>query len=159
MESDQFALLAAGTGVASALVAGIFYAFSSFVMGALARIAPDRGIAAMQSINIVVLNPWFFAAFFGTGLLALGVLFLGIAGSMRGSVLLPGLGAMLYLVGTIGVTVIANVPMNKALGRLSAEDAGSVEYWAHYCRRWTFWNHVRTAAALGASGMLISAAI
>jgi len=33
------------------LTAGVFFAFSSFVMKALGRIQPAQGIAAMQSIN------------------------------------------------------------------------------------------------------------
>src|SRR5258707_14664124 len=47
------------------LAAGIFYAFSSLVMRALARIPSPAGIAAMQSINVSVVNPWFITAFFG----------------------------------------------------------------------------------------------
>jgi uncharacterized membrane protein len=35
-----------------ALIAGVFFAFSTFVMSALARLQPAMGIAAMQSINI-----------------------------------------------------------------------------------------------------------
>jgi uncharacterized membrane protein len=35
-------------------------------MSALARLQPSQGIAAMQSINITVINPWFMAAFLGT---------------------------------------------------------------------------------------------
>ena len=35
----------------SGLVAGIFFAFSNFVMKALARVPPAQGVAAMQSIN------------------------------------------------------------------------------------------------------------
>ena len=57
------------TAIGAALVAGIFYAFSTFVMQALGRLAPREGITAMQSINVVVINPLFFLAFFGTGLL------------------------------------------------------------------------------------------
>ena len=48
------------------LIAGVFFAFSTFVMKALARLPPGEGIAAMQSINIVVLNPSFLGAFLGT---------------------------------------------------------------------------------------------
>ncbi len=50
----------------SALVGGIFFAFSSFVMKALARVSSAEGIGAMQSINVVVLNPSFLGAFMGT---------------------------------------------------------------------------------------------
>jgi uncharacterized membrane protein len=35
------------------LVAGVFFAFSTFVMNALTRLAPKEGIAAMQSIRLV----------------------------------------------------------------------------------------------------------
>ena len=61
-----------------ALVSGIFFAFSVVVMRALARVAPASGIASMQTINVVVLNPWFFAAFFGTAAVSL-VLAVGAA--------------------------------------------------------------------------------
>ncbi len=57
------------------LNAGVFFAFSSFVMKALARLQPARGIAAMQSINQVAVTPAFMAALFGTAAacVALGV--------------------------------------------------------------------------------------
>jgi uncharacterized membrane protein len=40
----------------SGLVAGIFFSFSNFFMKALARLPPDKGIAAMQNINVDVLS-------------------------------------------------------------------------------------------------------
>ena len=55
----------------SALLGGIFFAFSSFVMKALARVPSAEGIAAMQSINVVVLNPSFLGAFMGTAAISL----------------------------------------------------------------------------------------
>ena len=48
------------------LVAGIFFAFSTFVMGALGRLPQAAGISAMQSINVVVINPVFLSVFMGT---------------------------------------------------------------------------------------------
>jgi len=66
MERLMFALTflsALGAG----LVAGIFFAFSAFIMSALGRLSPAGGISAMQSINVVVLNPLFFAVFFRDG--------------------------------------------------------------------------------------------
>src|SRR6266550_3898492 len=60
-------LLTVVAALGSGLVGGIFFAFSSFIMKALARVAPTQGIAVMQSINLTVLNIWFFAVFFGTG--------------------------------------------------------------------------------------------
>jgi len=44
--------IAGTTGLpGSALVAGVFFAFSSFVMKVLARVPSAEGIAAMQSIK------------------------------------------------------------------------------------------------------------
>jgi uncharacterized membrane protein len=64
-------LLTFVSALGSAVVAGIFFAFSTFIMRALARLPPAQGIAAMQSINVAVINRWFFAAFFGTAVCCL----------------------------------------------------------------------------------------
>ena len=51
---------------------GVFFAFSAFVMQALARLPPAQGIAAMQSINVAAVTPPFMVALFGTALACLG---------------------------------------------------------------------------------------
>lgn len=51
------------------LIAGVFFGFSSFIMRALGRLPAPQGIAAMQSINIVVINPVFLGVFVGTAAL------------------------------------------------------------------------------------------
>lgn len=48
------------------LMAGVFFAFSTFVMPALARLTPPEGIAAMQSINVKAVKSVFLAVFLGT---------------------------------------------------------------------------------------------
>jgi uncharacterized membrane protein len=63
MANELIGTVAVSTMLGAALVAGIFFAFSTFVMTALGRLPPEQGIAAMQSINVTVLNPWFFAVF------------------------------------------------------------------------------------------------
>jgi uncharacterized membrane protein len=55
------------------LVAGVFFAFSSFVMAALRRLKSEEGIAAMQSINILAVTPVFITALFGTAAACLGL--------------------------------------------------------------------------------------
>src|SRR3954453_3000242 len=71
-------LLESGLKLAAALgcglIAGVFFAFSTFVMKALARLPADEGMAAMQSINVVVLNPMFLGVFLGTAALCVGAL-------------------------------------------------------------------------------------
>jgi uncharacterized membrane protein len=142
--------LAFASALGSGLVAGVFFAFSTFVMAALARLPPAQGIAAMQSINVAVINPWFMTGFLGT---AAACLVLGVVSLLRWHV--PGAGyllagALLYLAGTFLVTMIFNVPRNDALAAVEAATA-SPTVWAEYVRGWTAWNNVRTAAALAAA--------
>jgi uncharacterized membrane protein len=129
-----------------ALLAGLFFAFSNFIMKALMRIPAPSGIAAMQAINVTVLNPLFFALFFGTAAACALLLFLGWERP------LAVLGAALYLVGSFGVTMVFNVPRNNALARLDPAD--SVAAWRRYVQEWTWWNHVRTFAAVLAAVLL-----
>lgn len=133
------------------LVAGVFFAFSAFVMKALARLPAGEGIAAMQSINVVVLNRWFMTAFLGTA--AVCVLAL-ISSLLRwhesGSAYLLA-GSVLYLVGSLLVTIGFNVPRNEALAAVAPTDPNGAKMWAGYVASWTAWNHVRTAASLAAA--------
>jgi uncharacterized membrane protein len=155
---DQTLFLATfAAAVGTGLVAGIFYAFSSFVMAALGRLPAAHGIEAMQAINVVVVNRSFGAAFFGTALLCCGLL---VASYLRwndgnGGLLL--LGSLLYLVGTIGVTMVFNVPLNNALAAVRPETAEAASAWAHYLGRWTMWNTVRTVASTAAMIIFVSA--
>lgn len=133
------------------LVAGIFLAFSNFVMQALGRIEPESGMTAMQSINVTVLNRGFLGLFLGTAAVCL---LLAAAGSWRwpepGSALLL-IGSLAYLFGTLLVTMVFNVPRNEALARLDGSAPESTAFWFDYVTVWTWWNHVRTIAALAAS--------
>ena len=135
----------------SALVGGAFFAFSSFVMKALARMPSSEGIAAMQSINVVVINPSFLGAFMGTALLSLGAGGLAMARWSHPSASYFLGGAIFYFVGTFLVTVVGNIPLNDQLAAVSATDSAAVKLWEHYLDRWTMWNHVRTAAAMVAA--------
>ena len=135
----------------STLVGGIFFAFSSFIMKALARVPSAEGIAAMQSINVVVLNPSFLGAFIGTAVLSLVAGGLALAGWDHPSASFFLGGAIFYLVGTFGVTAFGNIPLNDQLAAVSAADPGARDVWERYLGRWTRWNHVRTAAAMTAA--------
>ena len=137
------------------LVAGLFFAFSVSVMRGLARLPAAEGIAAMQSINLAIINPWFLGVFFGTA-----VLCLALAGSAMWGWHQPGagyllVGSLLYLIGTILVTIFFNVPMNDALASVAATSTDSAGLWVDYLARWTAWNHVRTIAALAATASIV----
>ena len=143
------ALLLIGA-LGAGLVAGIFFAFSSFVMRALARLPAAQGIAAMQSINVAVIHPVFMLAFLGTGAACAIVLVLALV--QRGpETALSIAGSLLYLVGTLLVTMVFNVPRNNALAALDPTSVEAASRWRDYVAGWTAWNHARTAAALAAA--------
>ena len=142
------------TALGCGLVAGILYAFSTSVMKALARLPAAQGIAAIQSINIMVINPWFMGAFFGTAAACVLVtVFSLLRWNEAGAAYLLS-GGLVYLIGTILVTMVFNVPKNDALAAADPQSADGARLWAGYITSWTAWNHVRTAAALAAAVLL-----
>lgn len=146
-------LAAIGAGV----VGGVFFAFSNFVMPALARLPVAGGIAAMNSINITVITPTFMTALFGTGLVCLVLIAGAILGwSQPGSFWLLA-GALIYLVGNPIVTMMFNVPLNDALAAVDPASSDGAAAWAGYLRNWVIWNHVRTVTAIAALGCFIMA--
>jgi uncharacterized membrane protein len=130
------------------LMGGFFFAFSVVVMRALARRPAPEAIAAMQTINVVVLNGWFLGAFFGTAVICLCAVLLAALtwGGQASAWLLAG--GLLYLVGTIGVTMRFNVPRNEALKRAAPTSSDGAALWADYLVTWNAWNHVRALAAI-----------
>jgi uncharacterized membrane protein len=137
--------------IGAATIGGVFFAFSTFVMGALAQLPPAHGVAAMQRINVVVLNPLFLGTFMGTAVVQGLTAVLAVIGwlPIRAPLLLAA--AILYILGTFGVTMALNVPRNDRLKSLPADGDAARAYWPVYVREWTFWNHVRTAAALASA--------
>lgn len=154
MKDDWLFVVTAVAALGCGLIAGVLFAFSAFVMNALARLPPAQGIAAMQSINVAIINPWFMVAFLGT---AAACVVVAVSSLLRWHQ--PGAGyllagSMLYLVGAILVTMVFNVPRNDALAAIDPASAESARMWAGYVTSWTAWNHVRTAAALAAAALL-----
>jgi uncharacterized membrane protein len=147
--------------IGAGTVGGVFFAFSTFVMQALAQLPASQGIAAMQRINVTVLNPLFLGVFMGTALLALAAAVLAFLpwGAPRSTWLLAS--GMVYLFGSFLVTVAFNVPRNEQLSRLDAQSAEAATYWSRYLLEWMRWNHVRTAASIAsaacAAGALFAA--
>jgi uncharacterized membrane protein len=152
-EHMDLAGLAFVAALGGGLVAGTFFAFSTFVMRALTRLPPAQGIAAMQSINVAVISPPFMLVLFGT---AVACVVLAAAQMLRPR---PGggyalAGAAIYVLGAAVLTIVANVPLNERLARMDPGSSEASAFWPRYVRQWTAWNHVRTAAALAASALL-----
>lgn len=138
--------------LACGLVAGVFLAFSDFLMRSLDAMRPTGAVEAMQAINRKV-KPSLFVVL----LLVLGVVSLSIAGHALATqegveAHLAVAAATIYMVGVIGVTFLRNVPMNERLALFARDDPKAVRYWSTVYRpRWTAWNHVRTLASASAA--------
>ena len=147
-------LLTLATALGCGLGAGVFFAFSTFVMDGLARANPAEGVAAMQWINRRAPTPAFLLVWLGTGALCLVVAaWTVVSGGDRRAVLATAAAAV-YVAGSIAVTFARNVPMNDALARMDARDPATAGYWRTYVRRWTAWNHVRAGASIAAAALL-----
>jgi uncharacterized membrane protein len=152
-------LLTFAAAISSGLVSGVFLGFSSFIMPAFARIAPGQGIAAMNSINITVINPLFMSLLFGTAVIGIVLSAGSIAhlGTQRNLFVLVA--SVLYVVGCAVVTIGCNVPLNNALAGVVEGSADALPLWTRFLKEWTFWNHVRTIASGGACAFYIAALV
>lgn len=133
------------------LIAGVFFAFSTFVMNTLAQRPTAQGISTMQSINITVINPWFMGAFLGTTVTCILIAIATLSKWQQPSSIYSLIGSLFYLIGTFGVTIACNVPLNDALAIADPDSIESANLWAKYLVNWTLWNHVRTIAAFVAA--------
>ncbi|MFJ9177773.1 DUF1772 domain-containing protein [Streptomyces sp. NPDC102360] len=158
IEGPYFVLVVLGAvwcGVSS----GVFIAFSTFVMRGLGALPAAQGIAAMNAVNIAALTPPFMAVFLGAAVLcAVIAVVTFVLWPEAGTVELL-LGCALYLVGSFGVTVLANVPRNAALAGLSGDEEteSSAAQWRAYLVEWVRWNHVRAATGAVTSLLFVLA--
>ncbi len=136
------------------LMAGFFFAFSFLVMRALEVQPGVAGMPVMQTINVVVFNPVFGIAFSAAPAFCVFAMNTALVHRREPAANYALAGGALYLVGTLYVTVFGNVPLNDALAAVSATSSAAPAMWARYLREWVPWNHLRTAAAFLAAGLL-----
>lgn len=140
-------------GLSSALVAGVFKAFSEIIMKALARTQPAGAIEAMQHINVTVMRTEFIVSFIALApLSALFALYgwTALSGLERNLIIAAGL---VYVLSVFLVTILGNVPMNNNLAKLSFDSPGARNYWGKYLKQWTWLNHIRTIGSIVTAGL------
>ena len=147
MSSTLVTILLWAAALSSGLMAGVYFAFSGFIMKAFGKIEPAQSVAAMNSINEVILRSLFMPVFFGSSIISfllviVALVYWGEAGA--GLILIAG---MVYFVGMFACTVIFNVPLNNALARLDLDSNNAQQIWSHYLSTWTKWNHLRSASS------------
>jgi uncharacterized membrane protein len=145
------------SAIGCGLLAGLYFAFSTFVMTAFARIGQAQGIAAMNSINVEIVRSLFMPLFLGTTLTSttLAVLALFHWGEPGATAMFAG--GVIYGGGMFIVTMVFNVPLNDALAVVAPSSAEAASLWERYLKDWTMWNHVRTVASTAACALFIAA--
>ncbi len=150
IDGPYFVLIVLGV-VGTGVMAGVFCAFSTLVMRGLGSLPAAQGVAAMNAINTTAMLPAFMLVFVGSAVLcAVIAVVTFVLWPDEGTVALL-LGSALYLFGSFGVTMVANVPRNDTLLKLDPGTSEAAAYWPTYIREWTVWNHVRMIAAAGAA--------
>ncbi|GAB5390244.1 MAG: DUF1772 domain-containing protein [Alphaproteobacteria bacterium] len=143
----------------SAIVGGVFSAFSEFIMAALRRSSPAVGIEAMQQINRTVLRTQFVA---GIIVIAPASVLLAIYAviALEGSAIMAlMLAPAVYLPTVFLMTIFGNVPMNNKLDRLDAHTEEAATYWSEYNYRWTRLNHLRSIGSIVTAVIYLAASM
>ncbi|KWD50440.1 hypothetical protein WL67_32380 [Burkholderia ubonensis] len=145
------------SAIGCGLMAGVYFAFSTFVMTSLGRLAPAAGVAAMNAINVDIVRSLFMPVFLGTTLASLALAILALLDRSEPGAIWIVAGGAIYVLGMFVVTMVFNVPLNDALSATDASSAEGGAFWARYLRDWTVWNHARTVASAAACGLFIAA--
>ncbi|MDP3227084.1 MAG: DUF1772 domain-containing protein [Acidovorax sp.] len=156
MKITGFHLALLLASLTSAMLAGVFLAFSDVVMRSLAK--ADGGAQAMQIINREVFFSVFGVLLWGmliTALAIMGYALLHLNGPAK---LMVVAAALLYGVGVGVVSGLFNVPMNNLLDAMAWPSTQTTAYFqASYVPDWKAWNHVRTAACITAAACYLAA--
>lgn len=137
--------------ITTALSAGLFYAWVVSVIPGTKRIPDQAYLETMQSINRAILNPGFFIIFFGAIVLLGASTFLQYRIKIDSTFYLMLSATLIYLFGTLGVTMFGNVPLNNIVEALDLSNFTEVNFKnaRHaYEEKWNQLNLIRTIAAL-----------
>ncbi len=148
MTSSIVAALLWTAALSSGLIAGIYFAFSVFIMPAFAKIDATQAIAAMNSINQTILRSLFMPLFFGSSIVSVLLVIIALTYWGEADTELILIAGTIYFVGMFVCTVLFNVPLNNSLSKLEANSVNALEVWSHYLQSWTYWNHLRTVSSL-----------
>lgn len=143
----------------SAVVGGVFSAFSEFIMSALLKSEAPTGIEAMQRINRDVIRTQFVAGILLIPALSLPFALYGLA-AFEGIARMALIGASLVCVSSVLLmTMLGNVPLNNRLDSLDHTSPEARAYWPEYGRKWTRLNHVRAVGSVVTAILYTVAAI
>jgi len=140
--------------VLTGLMAGTYFAFSSFIMKALNQLPALQAAQAMNKINDVIVNTIFLPIFFGSTLWFAGLIVWAFADWQGQASILLIAAAVIYIAGMFFVTAFGNVPLNNKLKAYEVSDQQLAQYWPVYMHQWTRLNHIRSLSSVFACAIL-----
>ena len=146
----------------TALIAGLFYAYSCSVNAGLAQLSDANYILAMQSINRVIQNPLFLFSFMGTLFLLPISTYLHYNKSDLNRFYLLLFATIIYLIGVIAITAFGNIPLNNALDKFSIQSADNEairQARLGFENAWNSFHLIRTIASIVALILVILACL
>lgn len=139
------------TIILTGLSAGLFYAWEVSVIPGTRKVSDTSYLETMQMINRAIINPRFFTIFFGSLLMLAISTFLQYKSGINLNFWMVFIALITYLVGTFGVTVFGNVPLNDALDIINLNELSSDQLEATrnaYEAKWNLWHKVRTICSV-----------
>jgi uncharacterized membrane protein len=155
MIDSALPLSVAVAAICAGLMAGVYFAFSAFIMRSFDQLGAASAAAAMNAINRVILRSWFMPLFFGSTPICTALAAVALFDAELDGRWLLFAGAATYVVGMFACTVLFNVPLNDRLARAGNRSSAGADFWPQYLQRWTRWNHLRGACSLAAMMLLM----
>lgn len=137
--------------LATALMAGLFYNWTSAITVGLHRLPDKEYIAAIQSINRAIQNPLFFLSFFGAAILLPFCCYLHYQHPVTTKFYILLTAAIFYLAGVMAVTILGNIPLNNMLDKFNLQNASlddAAKIRLLFETRWNNFNTVRTICSV-----------
>lgn len=148
MFDSWFAVATLTAAIGAGLMAGVYFAFSGFIMRSFDQLGAEKATEVMNVINEIILRSWFMALFFGSSLLYALLSLIALTNTeIPGRWLVISAG-LVYVIGMFLCTAIFNVPLNNRLAAAGENQRSLTAMWALYYLQWTRWNHIRTASSL-----------
>lgn len=148
MFSSMITILVCLAAISAGLMAGVYFAFSGFIMRSFDQLGAIQATNAMNAINDVILRSWFMALFFGSTLLFMLLSVIALFNTELPGRWLLLINGLIYVSGMFACTAIFNVPLNNRLSNVPQDESEVSSHWGLYYQKWTRWNHFRGVCSL-----------
>jgi len=134
--------------LSSGVMAGVYLAFSGFIMRSFNQLSASQSVAAMNAINVTIVRSVFMIIFFGSTIISVCLIVISMLYWDEAGAALVLIAGVVYFMGMFVCTVLFNVPLNNFLATLTDDSHNLQQAWTQYYKVWTSWNHLRVISSL-----------